>query len=166
MPSVVATPETGGSNESGDAAPLDWGWGDVQVAAAPAPAPRQIRIRGAVQFLVGATVATLFYLFGPTGIAYAVYAFASLILISALFSPTGLYAGFDRLFHWTGLAVGRVLTWMLMVPLFYGVFLPFGLLFRRGARDRLRRRMQPDAATYWEPHQGSTAASASHTRQY
>ena len=166
MRSVVATSETGQSREWGNAAPLDWGWGDVKVAAAPAPTPRQIRIRGSVQFLVGATVATLFYLFGPTAVAYAVYAFSTLILISALSSPTGLYAGFDRLFRWTGVVVGRVLTWMLMVPLFYGVFLPFGVLFRRGSRDRLRRRMQPDAATYWEPHQGITAASASHTRQY
>jgi hypothetical protein len=166
MSSGLATPETGESSESGDAAPLDWGWGDVTVVAAPAPTPRQIRIRGTVQFLVGATVATLFYLYGPVAIAYAVYTFASLVLLSALTSPTGLYAGFDRLFHWTGRLVGRALTWALMVPLFYGVFLPFGKLFRRGARDRMRRHMEPDAATYWEPHSGNTAASTSHTRQY
>ena len=162
----MATPETGKSIESGNAAPLDWGWGDVTVAAAPSPTPRQIRVRAFVQFLVGTTVGTLFFFFGPVAIAYAVYTFSSLVLLSALVSPTGLYAGFDRLFHWTGRVVGRAFTWMLMAPLFYGVFLPFGVLFRRGTRDRLRRRLDPDAATYWEPHSGRTAASGSHKRQY
>ena len=42
------------------------------------------------------------------------------------------------------------MTWIVMVPIFYGVFLPFGLLFRRGRRDRMKRYYDPDAQSYWE----------------
>ena len=69
---------------------------------------------------------------------------------------------FLRLGHWTGIA----LAWLLLVPIFYLAFLPFGLLLRRGRRDRLRRRLDPDAVSYWEPHDGPTAASGSRDRQY
>lgn len=81
-------------------------------------------------------------------------------------SPAGVRAALQRLFAATGRAVGRALTWLFLVPLFYGFFLPFGWALRRGRRDRLCRRFEPDAASYWEPHAGPKAGSASHRRQY
>jgi hypothetical protein len=41
------------------------------------------------------------------------------------------------------------MTWILLVPLFVLVFLPFGLLFRRGARDPMERRLDRARSTYW-----------------
>jgi len=55
---------------------------------------------------------------------------------------------------------------LLLVPIFYLAFAPFGLLLRRGRRDRLRRRLDPEAASHWEPHEGPTAGSGSMRRQY
>ena len=78
----------------------------------------------------------------------------------------GLIAAIERLFLALGHATGKLLTWMLLVPMFYGFFMPFGWLMRRGLRDRLKRHLEPDAETYWEPHAGPTAASISHERQY
>ena len=91
---------------------------------------------------------------------------AGFILLSALVSPTVVYAGIEKLFDSLGHLLGRAMTWLLMVPLFYLFFLPFGLLFRRGRRDRLRRYSERDAATYWERREGPTAASHSRERQY
>jgi hypothetical protein len=65
-----------------------------------------------------------------------------------------------------GRRIGRALTWLLLVPLFYLFFLPFGLLFRRGRRDRLKRYFDREATTYWETLEGPTAASSSHETQW
>ena len=42
----------------------------------------------------------------------------------------------------------------------------FGRLLRRGRRDRLQRRFEQDAPSYWEPHRGMRVASDSRRRQY
>jgi hypothetical protein len=97
-------------------------------------------------------------------VAYLAFAMAAGVLLSALLSPHGLHAGLERLFEATGRAVGRAMTWIVMLPLFYLFFLPFGRLRRRGRRDRLRRYFEADADTYWEPH--APVPSSSRERQY
>jgi hypothetical protein len=64
--------------------------------------------------------------------------------------------------------VGRLLTWVLLVPLFYAFFLPFGALLRRGRSDRLARRFDAGATSYWEPRESRrpTHASGQLDRQY
>jgi hypothetical protein len=119
-------------------------------------------LQAAIAALVGAAMVS----FWSRPIGTVVLTVASIVGISALASPLGLYAAIERLFLTLGRVTGRLLTWILLVPVFYGFFVPFGLLMRRGRRDRLQRRLEPDAPTYWEPHAGPTAASISHERQY
>ena len=88
------------------------------------------------------------------------------IALAGLLSPTGLYVAIDRGFQALAHGLARVVTWAVLLPLFYLFFLPFGLVLRAGNRDRLQRWMDPNAATYWEPREGVTAASASRKRQY
>lgn len=54
-----------------------------------------------------------------------------------------------RLEGWVSRGVGGLLAWSLLMPFFYLVITPFGLLFRRGARDRLGRGVDPAVPTYW-----------------
>jgi hypothetical protein len=116
-------------------------------------------------FGVGALGGAIFLFWSPaTG--RVVLGVAAIVLLAALVSPTGLYAGIRQLLLTLGRWTGQALTWALLVPLFYLVFLPFGWLFRRGSRDLLKRYFDPEAATYWEPHEGATAASESRQRQY
>jgi hypothetical protein len=51
------------------------------------------------------------------------------------------------------------MTWIVMIPIFYLFFLPFGKLLRRGRNDRLRRYYEREAETYWEPHTPMQASS-------
>ena len=44
---------------------------------------------------------------------------------------------------------GRALAFVLLAPIFFLVLTPFGLLARRGARDRLARRFERSAGAYW-----------------
>jgi len=78
---------------------------------------------------------------------------ASIILLAALISPTGLFAGIERGFDALGHAASRLVTLVLLSAIFYSFFLPFGLLFRRGRRDSMKRFYEPEAHTYWSPRE-------------
>lgn len=136
-----------------EAAAEIWRW-RAPAAGVEAPSAARARRRGLLQALGAGVFGTLLFVFWSQTIATIVFCVAGIIGLSALLSPTGLYAGVEKLFvslaHWTG----RGLTWLLMVPLFYLFFLPFGLLFRRGRRDRMRRFYEPEAPSYWEPREG------------
>ena len=43
--------------------------------------------------------------------------------------------------------LGFVLSWVVLVVLYFGLFVPTGLLFRAVGRDALRRKREP--GTYW-----------------
>ncbi len=150
-----------------EAAAVIWDW---RGAAAPEPAPEESpgrnRLLGTVQGLVAGTLGLLVYNFWSTTIGTVIFCIAGIVLFSALVSPTGLYLGVQGVFRTLGRWTGIALTWILMVPVFYLFFLPFGALLRRGRRDRLKRYFERDAESYWEPHEGPTAASDSFERQY
>ena len=149
-----------------EAAAAIWDWRGPDGSEAAPGGAGSARLRGALRAALVAAAGLALLLLGFSIPARVVFGVAVLVLLAALLSPSGLYLGLERLFAALGRATGRVLTWVLMTPLFYLFFLPFGLLFRRGRRDRLRRYADPSATTYWEPHEGPTAASGSQERQY
>jgi hypothetical protein len=104
------------------------------------------------------------YLFWSRAIGTVVLGMSAIILFSALVSPTGLYRRVEGLFATLGTATGRALTWLMLVPLFYLFFLPFGRLLRSGRRDQLKRYFESDRNSYWEPHKPFSAAD--HERQF
>jgi hypothetical protein len=119
---------------------------------------------GSLQGLATAGVATALYLYWSQTVGTVVFCVAGTILFSALVSPTGLYRGVQALFTTLGNATGRALTWVMLVPLFYLFFLPFGLLLRRGRRDQLKRYFEADKPSYWEEHKEFSADD--HERQF
>jgi hypothetical protein len=104
--------------------------------------------------------------YGSETAAAVPFTLSAVFLATSLVSPEGLYAALIRLFHVLGEATAKAFTWLLLGSVYYGFFTPFGLLFRRGRRDRLRRSLEPGAPSYWEPHEGMTAASGSREAQY
>ena len=58
----------------------------------------------------------------------------------------GLFVGLTLALAPIGMVVGEVA----MLWLFFGLFLPIGLVFRLIGRDALQRRIDKDASTYWE----------------
>ncbi len=150
-----------------EAAAAIWSWRDR--GGSPAPDPTHgARIRGSLQALATAAAATAVLLLWSRTVAALMFVFAALLLFAALASPGGLYAGLLRLFAATGHFAGWLLTWALLAPLFYAFFVPFGLLLRRGRRDRLARHYDAGAATYWESRDSRTPtlASGQLDRQY
>ena len=76
--------------------------------------------------------------------AEVIGAIASLVALAALASPLGLYKLLQRGLDVFAHAVGAAVTWVLMTLLFFVVFLPAGLILRRGeARITRGRRPAP-----------------------
>jgi len=152
-----------GGSPKASAAIWDWRAPKAQATGA---SDRSARLRGVIQGAVGGIVGGVLWALGWHGVATAAFVVGGIVMASALVSPRGLYAAVQRLFEATGHAVGVGLSWLLLVPFFYLFFAPFGALFRRGRRDRLQRRYDSGAATYWEPHEGMLASSGRIDRQY
>jgi hypothetical protein len=47
--------------------------------------------------------------------------------------------------------VGLLVSQALMVLMYYGIFMPIGMLFKLAGRDVLHRRFDSNANTYWTP---------------
>src|SRR5207237_1080980 len=47
--------------------------------------------------------------------------------------------------------VGWVVSHVVLAVIFYGVFTAVALVFRLLGRDALQRRLEPEAASYWQP---------------
>ena len=149
-----------------EAAAAIWDWRDSEPAVASEPETRRLRMRGVVQGLVATGVGSGLYVFASTTAGVIVATIGLTIALVGLLSPTGLYVAIENGFRVLAQWLGRALTWVLLLPLFYLFFLPFGLVLRAGRRDRLQRWTDAEASTYWEPREGVTAASASRQRQY
>jgi hypothetical protein len=141
-----------------------WRWRAGEPDSEPRPSAASVRVRGTLQALAGTAFGVASHLYWSKTVAIVAFSAAGVVLFCALASPHGLYALLSRLFEATGRVVGRAMTWIVMLPIFYLFFLPFGKLLRRGRRDRLHRFFDRDAQTYWEPHM--VMKSSSRERQY
>lgn len=149
-----------------EAAAVIWSWRPA--GPSPRPATGPIRVRGAVQAAVGLAVAGGLAWLGRHTPAIVVASVASAIGLAAIASPLGVFAAIERAFAALAVRVGQALTWILLPVIFYLFFVPFGLLFRRGRRDAMRRYFDREAPTYWTTRgaPGTRAGSTSHERPY
>ena len=148
------------------AAAAIWSWQPDEVEVDPDEALGRARRKGAIQGLVGLMVAGALAFFVSQTVGAIVATIAGIILLCALVSPGGLYAGIDALFLRLAHYVGLATTWLLLVPIFYLFFLPFGALLRRGKRDRLHRFYEPDRESYWTDRGDRALEREAWERQY
>ena len=146
---------TGGRPE---AAAAIWSWQE-EIAPRVEELPAKARLRGTLRALVAGVIGALLLLLWSRTVGAVVLGIAGVILASALFSPLGLYSTLERFFAALGRATGRALAWVLLPPIFYFFFLPFGRLLRRGQRDRMKRFYERETPSYWEPREARGADS-------
>ena len=80
--------------------------------------------------------------------------FSAVAIVSLGFSlvwPTGNRALYVVLTLVT-FPIGIVVSNVMLVILFYGLFTPIALVFRLMGRDALNRRFEPDLESYWVPY--------------
>ena len=115
---------------------------------------RRLRREGVVRGAVGLVAAALLALWKPP-FAAVVAAIALVVLALAIASPLGAYGRLSGWIERFARGVGTAVTWILMPLLFYGLFLPVGLLLRAGGKLRLTRAPDPARPSYWtEPAEG------------
>jgi len=86
------------------------------------------------------------------------------IAIAALVKPgviKPLFIGVSLITLPIGLAVGEVV----LLAVFFGVFLPIGLVMRLIGRDALQRKLDPGAKSYWQP-KAQPSSSARYFQQF
>ena len=154
------------------AAAAVWRWRDATPAfAAAARRERRhrrhaLRRQGSVRALVGAAVGGVLLLVGATILARVAWVGAGLVLLAALASPDGLYSAIGRGLALLGHGIGRLLTIVLLTPVYGLFFVPFGRLLRRGRRDKLERWFDKSAASYWHRRSDAARTKASYERAF
>lgn len=141
-------------------------WSALRSRRTEAPPPGNARLRGVLQGVGGGVVAALLFWFWSPPMGVVVGTISGIVGVSALLSPHGLYAAIERGLALLGRVTGSWLSWILLGLVFYAVVTPFGLLFRRGKRDAMRRSYEPGLASYWEPREIGRSGSDAHTRQF
>lgn len=142
-----------------EAALAIWSWRHDEREPEEEASPARARLRGLIQALAGLTIGGIVFLFVSQAVSYFIFSLAALVFLAAVISPLGLFAGIERAFAAFGRVVGRLLAGLLLPMIFYGIFLPFGLLFRRGSRDSMKRFYEIDAPSYWTHREPRTADS-------
>lgn len=74
---------------------------------------------------------------------------APLFVLGALFPPALKWP--HRIWMTFAFVMGRIVSTLLLVVLYFGLVTPIGVAARLFGRDFLQRRRDPDAASYWQP---------------
>jgi hypothetical protein len=125
----------------------------VDPAARAAAKAATLRKSGIVRGLVAWVVAGVLFFFGRSIVGSVAASLGSLTLLLALVSPGRGYAALEKLVDRFAELVGQLLAWVLLAPVFFLFFVPFRLLFRRGAKDTLARGFDRGKDSYWSKHE-------------
>jgi hypothetical protein len=109
----------------------------------------KLRRAGVLRGLVALCAAGMLFFFGRWLASSVAVAVGALTLVLATTSPTKAYVALMRSVERIGERIGMLLAWLLLTPVFFLFFVPFGLLTRRGRGDRMGRRFDRAAETYW-----------------
>lgn len=92
-------------------------------------------------------------------------ALAGVLLLLSLFLPRALHRP-NLLSGKIGLLLSRVVNPIVMGLIFYGCFVPVGLLNRLRKKDPLHMQLNPSASTYWITREPSDSSRASMINQF
>ncbi len=130
-------------------------------------AVRSARSRGLIQSVVGLAVAALVaFVFKKPLFALFIVSVASIVGLSALVSPLGIYGWITRGVEKLGYWIGTALTWLLMPLIFFFLFLPVGLFLRARKRLGVTRSADPKLPTYWISTAEKKVTRESYDRQF
>jgi|LSQX01.3.fsa_nt_gb hypothetical protein len=128
-----------------------WPWREKAVEPEKAGRQRPKASSVLIQVAVTATIgAALYFWLKYTVMALVVWSVAGVVLVSGFFVPP-VFRAIERLGQWLGWLVGTILTWGLLAPFYYLVFLPMHLAQRVRGKDPLARSLHTGAPTYWSP---------------
>lgn len=108
------------------------------------PAAGTILLQAVVPAAVGA-----FFLYKGHKIPAGILAGLGLVILISGFLIPPVFSVIERFGRWLGHVVGTAVTWILLVPMFYLVFVPGRLILKMRGIDPMCRQFPTDAPTYW-----------------
>ncbi|MCY3629489.1 MAG: hypothetical protein F4065_02440 [Rhodothermaceae bacterium] len=109
--------------------------------------PRQLRSFGITLGIAFLIVAGVLYWRDIPGVVI-VAGIGGLLLVTGLIAP-GLLRPFYKPWMALALVLGFIMTRVILTVIFVFLFIPIGLLMQLFGKDPLRRKLDPDAKTYW-----------------
>jgi hypothetical protein len=145
-----------------------WSWGGApaDARAAERAGAARARRRGVLQGGAGLAVAAVLWLAWRTPLAWVVAAVALALALLAAAAPLTAYARVSRALETFGRWVGTAVTWLLMGLLFYGLFLPVGLVLRARRSLRLTTGFDPQAPSYWKRPAARSGGAERYQKQF
>jgi hypothetical protein len=111
---------------------------------------QQERRFGAIGFVFFAALASLAHWRGHAAASY-IFAVASFLFFVIRFVvPALLHRVYTGWMAVVGV-IGKINTYILLSVVFFVIFTPAGLLMRLFGKDKMQRRYDPGAASYWIP---------------
>ncbi len=126
------------------------------------PSDRQLRQFGLISM---AALPLLGWLWGGSStVIWAAAAIGATLAVGGLVWPRAVKPVFLLLTLVTA-PIGMLVGELTLVLLFYGLFVPLGLIFRLIGRDALQRKLDRGASSYWQ-RKRQPAGAASYLRQW
>lgn len=109
-----------------------------------------------LQAVIPAAVGAFFWYKGKPVAAGVLFGIGALLLVSGFLIPA-LFLTIEKAGRWFGKWVGTAITWILLTPVFYLVFVPGRLILMMQGIDPMSRKFPTDAKTYWVPRKPVTS---------
>ncbi len=106
--------------------------------------------RALIQAVIAGVIGLIVYFRHHHIVGTVVLVLAGWTLFSGLFVPKAFLV-VEKWMKKFAAAVGTALTWILLVPFFYIVFVPARALLILFHKDPLHLKFSPEASTYWTP---------------
>lgn len=110
---------------------------------------KQARTTAAVQCVVGLALGLLIYFLLSRIFGVIVCSIALLLAVLAFVAPIAVYEPIKRGIAWLSIMVGLAISFVVLLLLYYLFFVPFGLLFRKGGRNKLGLAFVKEQPSYW-----------------
>ena len=146
-----------------EASRVVWRW-DEPASAGSGRGLGAIRLRAVLRSALVAGIAALMYLYVSQHAGMVVGSIAGIVLLAGLLSPTGVFAALERGVGALGILLGRLAAFIALPTVYFCVFLPFSVLFRRKQRDAMRRFYEPELESYWSDRDSIRTASSDRTK--
>jgi len=125
-----------------------WRW-QAEASVASEPARMNPRVKVLITTPIALLIAFCFYKIGGHTVGPSiVVAIALVICFCGLFVPAA-FEKIDRFLSRFGVWVAKIVSWILLMPVFYLIFAPAHLLLALRKRDPMHRECPSQKKTYW-----------------